>query len=92
MDVVVAITGQRPDNANRAFDQILLVDSDVTHLVSYIPLLDSTNRRKQRTLVADIQTVLRVIVQLPCRGLGPLKRPCRGSGSCAGDGEAANMS
>ena len=49
-------------------------DGDVTHLVGYIPLLDSTGQRKQRTPVADIQTVLRVIVQLPCRNLSELKR------------------
>ena len=35
---------------------------DVTHLVSYIPLIDSMGRRKQRTPVAEIQTVLHVIM------------------------------
>ena len=74
MDVVVCITGQRPDHASRAFDQVLRIDPDVTHLVSYIPLPDSSGQRKQRTPVAEIQTVLRVITQLPCKNLGPLKR------------------
>ena len=32
----------------------------MTHLVGYIPLLDSTGQRKQRTPVAEIQKVLRV--------------------------------
>ena len=45
------------------------IDKDVRDLIPSIPLLDSTGRRKQMTPVADIQTVLRVIVQLPCRGL-----------------------
>ena len=42
--------------------------------MDHISLLDSTGRRKQRTPVADIQTVLRVIVQLSCRNLSALKR------------------
>ena len=54
VDVVVCITGQRSDNAHRAFDDVLRIDPDVTHLVSYIPLLDSTGQRKQRTPVADV--------------------------------------
>ena len=69
MDIVAAITGQRSDNAKRAVDDVLRINVDVTHLVSFIPLLDSTRQRKQVTPVADIQTVLRVIVQLPCRNL-----------------------
>ena len=74
VDVVVCITGQRADNAHRALNKVLRrIDRDVTHLVSYIPLLDSTDRRVQLTPVADIQTVLRVIMQLPCRNLGELK-------------------
>ena len=47
-----------------------VIDPDVVHLVDYILLLDSMGLRRQRTPMADIQTVLRVIIQLPCRGLG----------------------
>ena len=46
----------------------------MVHLVDYILLLDSTGLRKQLTPVAEIQTVLRVILQLKCRNLSPLKR------------------
>jgi len=74
VDVMVCITGQRIDHAKRTLDEVLLRDEDVTHQVGVIPLVDATGRRMQRTPVADIQTVLRVIIQLPCRGLGPLKR------------------
>ena len=55
--------------------------------MSYVNLVDWVGRRhrgvhngpndkprKQRTPVADIQTVLRVIMQLSCRNLGALKR------------------
>ena len=74
MDVVVCITGQRSDNAKRAFDDVLRTDADITHLVSYVNLDDALGRRHQVLQpVADIQTVLRVIVQLPCRNLGALK-------------------
>ena len=59
----------------RALDQVLLIDPDIVHLVDHVNLVDSLGRRHQaKSPVADIQTVLRVIVQLPCRGLGPLKR------------------
>ena len=37
-------------------------DGDVCQEITRIPLLDSTGLRRQRTPVADIQTVLRVIV------------------------------
>jgi hypothetical protein len=75
VDVVVCITGQRSDHAKRSFDDVLRIDPDITHLVSYVNLVDSFGRRHQaKTPVADIQTVLRVIVQLPCRNLSALKR------------------
>jgi len=74
VDVVVAITGKTPQHANHALDEVVERDGDVCQEIARIPLLDSTGLRRQRTRVADIQTVLRVIVQLPCRGLGPLKR------------------
>ena len=65
VDVVVCITGQRPDNAHRAFDDVLRIDPDITHGVSDVNLVDTRGRRHQvLTPVADIQTVLRVIVQL----------------------------
>ena len=73
-DVVVCITGQTTNHANRAIEQVLPNDKYVVHEVDFIPLIDSTGQRKQRTPVAEIQTVLRVIMQLPCRNLGALKR------------------
>ena len=75
MDGVVCITGQRSDNAHRAFDDVLLIDPDIVHLVDRVNLVDSLGRRHQaKSPVADIQTVLRVIVQLSCRNLSALKR------------------
>ena len=74
MDLVVCITGHTTNHAHRAIEQVLLNDKDVVHEVDFIPLLDSAGQRKQRTPVAEIQTVLRVITQLPCKNLGPLKR------------------
>ena len=55
--------------AGHIIRRVITIDKDVRDLIPSIPLLDSTGRRKQMTPVADIQTVLRVIVQLPCRGL-----------------------
>ena len=74
VDVIVSITGQAAADAAKLLRRVTEGDRDVRELIPYIPLLDSTGLRRQRTPVADIQTVLRVIVQLPCRGLGPLKR------------------
>ena len=75
MDGVVCITGQRSDTAHRAFDDVLLIDPDIVHLVDRVNLVDSLGRRHQaKSPVADIQTVLRVIVQLSCRNLSALKR------------------
>ena len=45
VDVVVCITGQRSDHAKRAFDDVLLIDPDITHLVGYVNLADSVGRR-----------------------------------------------
>ena len=39
--VVVCITGQRSDNAHRAFNDVLRIDPDITHLVSDVNLVDS---------------------------------------------------
>ena len=65
LDVVVASTGQRSDNAHRAFDDVLRNDPGITHLVSDVNLVDSLGRRHQVLQpVADMQTMLRVIVQL----------------------------
>ena len=47
----------------------------MVHFVDRVNLVDALGRRHQaKSPVADIQTVLRVIVQLPCKNLGPLKR------------------
>jgi hypothetical protein len=53
-----------------------VVDSDigVESLIFHANIVDSAGRPNRYTPVADIQTVLRIIIQLPCRNLGPLKR------------------
>eukprot|EP00959_Pyramimonas_sp_CCMP1952_P382725 8019681-Pyramimonas_sp.AAC.1 len=45
VDVVVCITGQRSDHAKRAFDDVLRIDPNITHLVSYVNLVDSLGRQ-----------------------------------------------
>ena len=61
VDVVVCITGQRSDNAHRAFNDVLRIHADITHLVGDVNLVDSLGRRHQaKSPVAEIQTVLRV--------------------------------
>ena len=62
-------SGQAASDAGHILRRVIAIDKDARDLIPSIPLLDSTGRRKQMTPVADIQTVLRVIVQLPCRGL-----------------------
>ena len=62
VDVVVCITGKTPQHAKHALDEACGRDVDVCQNIAHIPLTDSTGRRKQRTPVADIQTVLRVIM------------------------------
>jgi hypothetical protein len=74
VDIVIAITGFQSEHANRSITYVTRADKDVIHLMDVISLPDSTGVRKQLTPVADIQTVLRIIIQLPCRNLGPLKR------------------
>ena len=74
IDVIVCITGQAAPDAAKILRRVVEGDKDIRELIPHVNLVDSLGRRHQATSpVADIQTVLRVIMQLPCRGLGPLK-------------------
>ena len=70
VDVVVCITGQA-----KILRRVVEGDVDIREQIPHVNLVDALGRRHQAlTPVADIQTVLRVIVQLPCRNLSALKR------------------
>ena len=43
--LAVCITGQTTNHANRAMEQVLLIDPDVVHLVDFIFVRDSTGQR-----------------------------------------------
>ena len=73
IDVIECITGQAATDAAKILRRVVEGDKAVRELIPRIPLPDSTGLRRQCTPVADIQTVLRVIMQLPSRGLGQLK-------------------
>ena len=75
VDVVVCITGKTSQNAIPAIDEVVKNRDDMCHEITRVNLVDSLGRRHQALQpVADIQTLLRVIVQLPCRNLSALKR------------------
>ena len=58
------IAGQSLANAKHTIDDVCSRDKEVCDNMTNIPLSDSTGIRKQKTAVADIQTVLRIIVQV----------------------------
>ena len=47
--VVVCVTGKTPQNAKHAIYEVVNNRDGVVHEVDFIPLLDSTGRRKQHS-------------------------------------------
>ena len=59
--VVVCVTSKTPQNAKHAIYEVGNNRDDVVHEVDFIPLLDSTGRRKQRSVF--VQTCPTQLVQ-----------------------------
>ena len=78
LDVITCITGQESRDASKTLKEARRLGEREADNIRLTRLRDSPGRlNRSRSPIADVKTILHIIINLPCRGLGPLKAQLR---------------